>query len=110
MTTAQARGQQERPFTASQHRQYKRAQEIRDRQADGEPRAGRDLAFVLGLLKQHPRARPVKGGYPAADDAPPASCPAWPADNRSPASCSWLAPEELGATNAGEKRCRWNSM
>lgn len=51
-------GQQgERLFTASQYRQYKRAQEIRDRHADGEPLAGRDLAFMVRLLKQHPRAQ-----------------------------------------------------
>jgi Protein of unknown function (DUF3223) len=56
MTTVQAPGQQERPFTASQYRQYKRAQEIRDRHADGERLVGRDLAFRLGLLKQRPRA------------------------------------------------------
>ena len=61
MTTAQASGQQERPLTASQYRQYKRAQEIRDRHTDGEPLAGRDLALVLGLLKQHPRARAKTG-------------------------------------------------
>ena len=39
------------------YRQYKRAQAIKERHADGERLTGHDLAFMLGLQRQHPHAQ-----------------------------------------------------
>lgn len=52
-------------LTRKQYWELKAAQGIKDKYADGVPLTGADHAFMLGLLRQHPRAQAKAGALQA---------------------------------------------